>query len=126
MSHEESHPPPPAATQETVPAPREPPLAPEWADLLNRLSTRYPLRKRTENWMCLEFPEGQTIQVNCLKIHGLYRVILSADLCNADLVSARDARVLAAKPLLGGLGWRRVILSSRPGYAGCRTRLGRS
>jgi len=66
--------------------------------------------------MCLEFPEGQTIQVNCLKIHGLYRVILSADLCNADLVSARDALELASKLLLGGLVLQRGILSIRHVY----------
>lgn len=92
------------------------PLPPLWRELLDEIAARGPLVRRTAEWLCLGWPveqPRQTVQVSTLWAHGRMCVVLTADVCPADIASARDALELAAKVLVGGLVIQRGVLALR-------------
>jgi hypothetical protein len=90
-----------------------------WGDLIDGLSHEFPLVERKAAWLCFGWPSDkpeQTVQVNCLRANQLMRVIVTADICAADLVSARAALELGAHLLFGAMIVRRGVLSLRHIY----------
>lgn len=87
-----------------------------WRDFLDEVAARGPLVKRSGDWLCLGWPveaPQQTVQVSLLEAHGRVCVLLTADVCHADKVAARQALELAPKVLVGGPVIQQGILALR-------------
>jgi hypothetical protein len=88
----------------------------ETRELLTRLAARFPLRRRSDDWLCLGWPAGddeQTVQVECLYLDGELRVLITADVCQTRLIAPEDALALGAWLVVGGVSVRDGILSVR-------------
>ncbi len=114
MSHMVALPPPPSAA--AADDARE--LPPEWNQLLDEVAAHFPVRERQGAYLVLEWPanlvgDAQTVQVQCLRIHGLVRLILMADICLAERASASEALLLGARLILGSVIQRNGFIAIR-------------
>ncbi len=93
-------------------------LPPEWGELLDAVAASFPVRERHGPYLVLEWPatsvaDAQTVQVQCIRLYGLVRVILVADICTSDRASAAEALALGARLILGGVIVRRGFVAIR-------------
>ncbi len=92
--------------------------ADRWVALLDDIATRYPLRERTAERVCLHWPavadrEAQGVQVEYLFKQNLSRVAVTADICAVERASPSEALALAAKLILGAVIARDGFVSLR-------------
>jgi hypothetical protein len=91
-------------------------LAAPWGDLLDHLAGQFPLCERTEDRLSFGWPPEQPeqkVEVSCRRINQLMRVVVTAEVCAADQVSAMAALQIGAHLLFGAMVVDKGVLAVR-------------
>jgi hypothetical protein len=92
------------------------PLPQLWRNFFDEVAAHGPLVRRTDEWLCLGWPQDkpeQTVQLTARKLDTRWFLFLTADVCPADVAPTRLALELAAKLLVGSVMINRGVLSLR-------------